>query len=70
MYLRGLLDQFLEAQKHGRLDRFWPELFRGWFSQWHEEEDTSIVDEGERKSDLGVRLGKRQEVSTEFSPFL
>ncbi|KAF4573631.1 hypothetical protein EYR36_008149 [Pleurotus pulmonarius] len=60
-YLRGLLDQFLEAQKHGRLDRFWPELFRGWFSQWHEEEDTSIVDEGERKSDLGVRLGKRQE---------
>ncbi|KDQ25221.1 hypothetical protein PLEOSDRAFT_159875 [Pleurotus ostreatus PC15] len=61
VYLTGLLDKFLEAQKHGRFDKFWPELFRGWFEQWHEEEDMSIVDEGERKSDLGVRLGKRQE---------
>ncbi|KAF9499187.1 hypothetical protein BDN71DRAFT_1428231 [Pleurotus eryngii] len=61
-YLMGLLDKFLEAQKHSRLDKFWLVLFRGWFEQWEEEEDNVIVDEGERKQDLGVKITKRQEL--------
>ncbi|KDQ32508.1 hypothetical protein PLEOSDRAFT_1080094 [Pleurotus ostreatus PC15] len=60
-YLTGLLDKFLEAQKHGRLDRFWPVLYRGWFEQWQEEEDPAIMDDGERKKNLGTKIAKRQD---------
>ncbi|KAJ8690403.1 hypothetical protein PTI98_011831 [Pleurotus ostreatus] len=60
-YLTGLLDKFLEAQKHGRLDRFWPVLYRGWFEQWQEEEDMAIVDDSERKKDLGAKIAKHQD---------
>ncbi|KDQ23115.1 hypothetical protein PLEOSDRAFT_1086540 [Pleurotus ostreatus PC15] len=59
-YLTGLLDQFLEAQKRGRLDKFWPMLSKGWFEQWPAHEDTEIADEDERKRELGERLSKRQ----------
>ncbi|KDQ29896.1 hypothetical protein PLEOSDRAFT_167688 [Pleurotus ostreatus PC15] len=59
-YLTGLLDQFLEAQKHGRLDKFWPMLSKGWFEQWPAHEDTEIADEDERKRELRERLSKRQ----------
>lgn len=61
-YLTNLMDQFLEAQKRGRLDKFWQVLYKGWFEKWPDNEDMKIVDEDERKKELGERLLKRQNV--------
>ncbi|KAF4582599.1 hypothetical protein EYR38_006213 [Pleurotus pulmonarius] len=42
------MEAYLEAQKKGRLDKFWLEMWGAWFQEWPEHEDMSIVDPKER----------------------
>ncbi|KDQ32240.1 hypothetical protein PLEOSDRAFT_165491 [Pleurotus ostreatus PC15] len=47
-FLFSLMNAYLEAQKIGRLDKFWLEMQGAWFHKWAEEEDTTITDKEER----------------------
>lgn len=61
-FLSSLIDNFLEAQKKNRLDKFWTASYLEWFRRWPIEEDASIKDATKRVSAYGVAIGLKKTV--------
>lgn len=59
----GQMDDYLEAQKHGSLTKFWTRLNQAWFHRWPVEEDASIKDEAERRAAHGLAIKEKENVS-------
>ncbi|KAF4563419.1 hypothetical protein AB1N83_010866 [Pleurotus pulmonarius] len=53
-FLMKHMNDFLEAQKMGRLDKFYVLLYGEWFQKWPTTEDMTIEDESKRKEALGA----------------
>lgn len=64
--LMGQMDDYIEAQKHRSLAKFWSRLFPAWFHLWPMEEDTSIKDEAERRKMHGLAIKEQEGVSAQF----
>lgn len=62
-FLVDLIPAFLEAQKKGRLDKFWVPLEAEWFREWEVVEDTTIVDTKERQKAYGKEVAGWKKVS-------
>ncbi|KAG9217982.1 hypothetical protein PLEOSDRAFT_161887 [Pleurotus ostreatus PC15] len=55
-FLLKLVDEFLEAQKKGKLVKFWVQLFGSWFQKWEIVEDPAIKDVAERQKAHGEAI--------------
>ncbi len=62
-FLFSLMNTYLEAQKIGRLDKFWLEMQGAWFHKWAEEEDSTITDKEERATAHAEAIAARIKVS-------
>lgn len=60
-----LMNEFLESQKKGRLDKFWVQLYGEWFPRWEIVEDMTIGDVAERKAALGAAVLAQKNVSSQ-----
>lgn len=63
-FLLTLVDEYLEAQKKGRLVKFWVRLYGEWFQKWEITEDATIEDAAERQKALGEAIQAKKAVGT------